>query len=182
RPAPGPDSVITPPAFYLNAANPGPASSHWLLPGPKQCFDSTSASDPGCAYNYGWSAADQAFDVAAAATSQNIAAEEEWWIDVETTNSWDGNFWANGTAIEGYRDLLRTRGVARIGIYSTAKQWKAIAGNFVIADVFNWLAGAPDLLTAPGYCGLSFTGGPVQLVQFASGSFDADYDCLSIPR
>ena len=57
------------PSFYTNTGNPGPISTHWNRPGPATCANPSSYSDEGCAYNYGWNAAGNAFQVATNATS-----------------------------------------------------------------------------------------------------------------
>src|SRR5678815_4379912 len=94
----------------MNTANPGPISSHWLVPGPRGCVDSSSYADTGCAYNYGWNAASQAFSGASTAVSRAAATAGAWWLDVETVNSWNGTVAANSAAIDGYVDYLRSAG------------------------------------------------------------------------
>ncbi len=166
-----------PPSFYVNTADPGPVSSHWNLPGPQPCADPASYDDTGCAYNYGWNAADQAFGVAVAATSSAVATGHDWWLDVETGNSWNGTNRANVATIQGYIDYFTVKPVPSVGIYSTSFQWNAITGGASLPSTPNWVAGASSLATAPSYCNASFTGGAVQLVQYPSGSFDGDYAC-----
>jgi len=76
-------------SFYLNTGNPGPvASTHWPPPGtttPQACDGSWSQA---CAYDYGWSAAQDSFSKAAAASGSSAARTAPWWLDVETANSW----------------------------------------------------------------------------------------------
>ena len=96
-----------PPAFYANTANPGPGhSTHWPFgqSTPRVC----SSSDPnslGCSYDYGWNAG-----VAVVRRGRrrcatlaprrpcerraHRAANVDWWLDVETMNSWQ--------AVEGH--------------------------------------------------------------------------------
>jgi hypothetical protein len=54
------------PALYMNTANPAPSSSYYWptssTSDPVLCLDSTSTTDPGCAYDYGWHAAGNALD------------------------------------------------------------------------------------------------------------------------
>jgi len=164
------------PAFYMNTANPGPVSSHWGLPGPATCGDPSSYSDQGCAYNYGWNAASQAFYVAANAAGSNAAATHAWWLDIETLNSWNGTILANRAAIDGYAGYLASQHVAGVGLYSTASQWEAITGGYNLG-LPNWLAGMSSK-SASGYCGTTgFSGGPVVLAQYRSRGFNADYAC-----
>ena len=166
-------------SFYINTGNPGTKSTHWGLPGPKTCVNPQlhrSVNDAGCAYNYGWNAAGDAFSHAAGVTSS--AQTASWWLDVETANSWDGTGAANSADIQGGIDYLKTQqGVATVGVYSTGYQWNQITGGYRIPNP-NWVAGAQTLQQAQQFCsGTSFTGGPVALTQYPSGAFDGDYAC-----
>lgn len=165
------------PSYYMNTANPGPVSSHWQIPGPRLCADYSSYTETGCAYNYGWNAASQAFAAASNATSAATAASHTWWLDVETANSWNGSAAANQAAIQGYLDYLTAQGVPLTGIYSTPSQWTAITGGAILASIPNWATGASSASDAPSYCRSTVTGGVVLLSQFGSGGFDADYAC-----
>jgi hypothetical protein len=170
-------ALSSPPAYYMNTANPGPASTHWQLPGPRSCADYTSYSDTGCAYNYGWNVAAQAFAGATNATSPSAAASHMWWLDIETANSWNGSPAANEAAIQGYLDYLNAQGVPTPGIYSTPAQWNTITGGSFVVNVPNWTAGASSAANAPSFCSSTVTGGPVLLVQYSSSGFNADYAC-----
>ena len=57
-----------------------------------------------------------------------------WWLDVETVNSWNGDGIANAADLQGVVDLLRSKGVARVGLYSTAYQWRAITGGYTASS------------------------------------------------
>src|SRR5258705_7282923 len=141
--------LSAPPAFYANTGNPGPhRAKHWPLgqTSPKLC----ASSDPnslGCSYDYGWNAAWQSYTAAVDAAqrlhrvdrwnARQRAANVDWWLDVETMNSWqalDGH--ATGAAqlrdvatIAGEVDALRTAGVAHRGIYSQPLPWRQITGG-----------------------------------------------------
>jgi hypothetical protein len=161
------------PAFYMNTANPGVASTRlsWYgQTGPRAC---STADEAGCAYDYGYNAAAWAFDYAQGQTG--AAAGGAWWLDVETSNSWSGDHALNLGDLQGSMDLLGSRGVA-VGIYSTGYQWGQITGGARL-PVPNWVAGASSVKRAPALCSTSFTGGAVALVQYPSGGFDADYVC-----
>lgn len=188
--------------LYMNTANPAPHSSFfWPASGvsdPALCRDSTSVSDAGCAYDYGWHAAQDALRVATASLGTQ-AASVTWWLDVETTNTWNGTSSANAADIQGSIDYLRSQGVPSVGVYSTSYQWGVItggytstnaaayadrwAGEFVprypIAGAPNWIAGVSTLKRAQANCGTTFSGGPTVLVQYRSGSFDGDYACAA---
>lgn len=167
------------PGFYMNTANPGPISSHWNLGGPRTCADPASASDAGCAYDYGWNAAAYAFSLAVSAAGTAAAAGSGWWADVETANSWNGDAAANAADVQGGLDYLHSQGVAGAGVYSTAAQWAQIAGGAVVAGAPDWVAGASSAAQAGTWCSpaYSFSGGPVRLVQFPSGNLDGDVRC-----
>jgi hypothetical protein len=171
----------SPPAFYINTGNPGTLSTHWAtLQAPKACADPTSTAsvnDTGCAYDYGWNAAQDAFSQASQQTSPSAAAAAAWWLDVETANSWDGTPAANYSDIQGAIEYLQGQHV-QVGVYSTRYQWGQITGGAAVA-VPNWVAGASSLKQAGAFCSpsYSFTGGPVSLVQYPSSTFDGDYRC-----
>jgi len=165
------------PAFYMNTGNPGSASTRvrWYeQTGPESCSVDHEA---GCAYDYGYNGAQQAFNYAASQTSLGAATSATWWLDVETANSWSSDSALNRVDIQGSIDFLRSV-VTVVGIYSTSFQWGQITnGEQLGAEVPNWLAGALNAKRAPGLCSSSFTGGKVLLVQYPSGAFDAEYAC-----
>jgi hypothetical protein len=181
-----------PPAYYVNAANPGPAmSTHWPAgqSSPRVCAPSTLDSS-GCSYDYGVNAAADSYArAAAAATSVGAAAVSgaTWWLDAETGNTWESlefgqtaASYANDTAaLTGMRDYLRGQGVRTVGVYSTAHQWGQITGRASLGRAPVWYAGLGGPSSAAAHCGpaFSFTGGPVRLTQYAKGGFDADNAC-----
>jgi hypothetical protein len=163
--------------FYMNTANPGTATVALNWYGQKSPDPSCApGKDAACAYNYGFNAAARALSYAQAQTG--TSANAQWWLDVETTNSWSTNdLGANLASIRGSLDFLqRVPGVA-VGIYSTRYQWTRITGGAPIA-VPNWIAGARNLDDAKARCAPSWsaTGGPVVLNQFVAG-FDTNYAC-----
>jgi hypothetical protein len=176
------------PAFYANTADPGPAySSHWpaAQQTPMVCDGSNST---GCSYDYGWNAAKDSFARATGAAAD--AATYQWWLDVETGNSWQTLESAYGqtatsqandrAALAGAVAALHDSGVATVGVYSTAYQWQQITGgtgsDFAASPA--WVAGVGSLRTAQSNCTTtSFTGGRIQLAQYALNGYDADYHC-----
>jgi len=189
------------PGVYVNTGNPAPTSSfYWPASGvkdPALCTDNRSTTDPGCAYNYGWHAAEHALKTGKKASSGMTGVT--WWLDVEIANSWNGNGIANAADLQGAADYLRSHGVASVGIYSTGYQWKTITGGYTAANASTyrsawkkaftpkfpleslpvWIATVQDTTAAATKsCGASFTGAPVQLVQFRDSSgLDADLVC-----
>jgi hypothetical protein len=173
-------------SLYINTANPGPAlSSHWPTgqQTPKACDGTWST---GCAYDYGWNAAGDAFATAAAALPAGAPGKTPWWLDVETANSWNSrDLTSNVAALQGYIERLTLLAPGQpVGIYSAAGQWATITGaaspsssvNQPFAATPNWVAGF-TAKTAPGGCNRSFTGGVVRYVQYVSVGMDNDYAC-----
>jgi hypothetical protein len=148
--------------FYMNTANPGVPASQ--------------------AYNYGYSAAQWAYQYANKYVS--AGPTHVWWLDVETENSWTGGATANTLDIEGSLAFFANNKVP-VGIYSTKYQWGVITGGASIPGVLNWVAGAYGSADAPGFCSPahSFTGGPVYMVQYTT-QFDYDLLCpgMTLPQ
>lgn len=193
------------PALYTNTANPAPHSSFfWPASGsssPVLCKDSTSTTDPGCAYDYGWHAAQNALSTATASVG---ASSLPWYLDVEAGNSWNGDGSANAADLQGFVDYLRGQGVPSVGIYSSASAWSAITGGYTVDNAASyqsawssefspaypmyqsptWVAGAGSSATASSTCGAAtFTGTLPQLAQFKDGTgYDADLVCGTPPQ
>lgn len=159
------------PSLYMNLNAPiGPTASFGNTGPAGTC----RKGDKSCqSYNYGYNAATSAWNYAA---SQG-ASSANWWLDIETANSWFSRKSLNDRAIAGAADLLRSRG-ANVGVYSTNYMWSKIAGSYR-PGLPVWYGSPTNLSGAPGYCGsgYNFAGGGVYLVQYSGGSFDADYAC-----
>ncbi len=157
------------PQLYMNLGDPGAQSPHWRQPGPRAC----AATDRLClASNYGANAAADALARARAAGARST----RWWLDVEVLNTWADDPAQNIAVIQGAAAALRARG-ATAGLYSTAYQWGQITGGWQVA-MPNWLGGAGGPAQAAAWCGgQGFSGGPVQLVQYPTGSVDGDVSC-----
>lgn len=171
--------------LYANTGNPGPAlSKHWPLgqATPRFC-DPANPDTADCAYDYGWNAAGDSYNDAVAAFAElglsASPAAAEWWLDVETSNSWRSDVSLNVAALRGEADYLGSVGVARFGVYSTQFQWNVITGgSAAFASSKSWVAGASDSAGAMANCaGAGFTGGGVALAQYPSGGFDANVRC-----
>jgi hypothetical protein len=202
--------ATTPPPYQLYLFLNSPASTSTIdQTGPSgTCSQLKKPADrPSClAYNYGYNAA---LDAVSYAKSQGAAASM-WWLDIENdacapgefNNANNGNWWScnqalNDLTIQGALDGLRYDNVTA-GIYSTAVQFKGIAGDFTPKGppVPLWIAGAywtsPPYPAGSGYIGTSnlapwckgkynFAGGTPVLLQETPGSnyypFDPDYAC-----
>jgi hypothetical protein len=187
-------------AVYVNTSNPAPTSAfYWPDSGrsdPARCSDSHSATDPGCAYDYGWHAAAHALT-----TGRQLGdgvVDRTWWLDVETTNTWNGDGISNTAVLQGMYDYLRGHGVARVGLYSTGYQWRTITGGYTASTAADyreawsprvtpdyplhkaplWVATGMNSSAAAAKCSTSFTGGPTEMVQFiGKDGFDTNARC-----
>jgi len=171
---------------YINTGNPGPALSSFWPKGqttPRVC-DANNADTADCAYDYGWNAAKDSYQrVEAAYAARGIGANPNgtaWWLDVETSNSWRTVTSLNVAALQGEVDYLRSRGVTKVGFYSTTVQWGTITGGTkVFAPMPSWGAGAPSEKAAKQHCISTpgFTGGRLAMVQYLFNGFDANVRC-----
>jgi hypothetical protein len=107
-----------------------------------------------------------------------IGTPSMWWIDVELANNWDTkNLDLNRFALQGQIDQLVFTGKP-VGVYSAARDWTMITGNWVAGVDANWVASRTTAAcSAPG-----FSGDPVWLVQEAAGwpqpsGYDSDRAC-----
>jgi hypothetical protein len=148
-------------------------SSHINASSPKVC----APGDENClAYNYGYDAG-----LYAVAAAQNAGVKSSnWWLDVETGNTWNSNTTQNQNSLQGEYDALSASGAITIGVYSTTAQWDSITGTWKN----NWPSwGATTWTTAKQaqtYCtGHEFTGGPSYLMQYIPkrSSVDQDVAC-----
>jgi hypothetical protein len=164
-------------SLYINMNAPVGSTVRGNTSSPKTC----SKSDKVCqAYNYGYNAA--AYSYIYAYAQANGALLTQWWLDVETSNSWSATKAINDATLQGAIDYLNAQ-AAVVGIYSTPSMWNTIAGSsFIptqttISVVPNWIPGAsaasPQLA-----CLQTITGnGQTWLTQYTSGGFDYDYAC-----
>ncbi len=158
------------PSLYMNLNYAVGSTAPSNISTPKNC----ARGDKACqSYNYGWNAAADAVSYAASvgATSSN------WWIDVETSNSWSAKPALNVQDIQGAIDYLHSQG-AGVGFYSTPAMWNSITGNYSFGLPV-WVPGASSAQDAQSHCADSyaFNGGHVSLAQYQSNGFDADYAC-----
>jgi len=187
--------------LYVNTGNPGGLNTvTWpknnidplgnTAPNPYgECDNSNSQS---CAWQYGWNRAvdDVQNRFIPAAQASGLPTDPSfyhWWLDVETTNSWDSGsddaYKRNESDLEAMVAYLHSIGI-QVGIYSTSYQWRQIVKNIPQESNLNglnsWLPGASDLSGAKANCALSSltNSGKVTLTQYTTGEFDYDYSCL----
>lgn len=183
--------------LYANTADPGSAlSSHWPngQTAPKQCNTTVNpgSNTPECHYDYGWNAAANSYADAvsayvslgwAPAGATRTPVANQWWLDVESANSWTSTQSLNVQALQGEADYLTSVGAAGVGFYANASDWQSITGSTTVFSAYpSWVPGASSLANAESRCTtVGFTGGPVALAQFVSGGFDNDYQCATQP-
>lgn len=200
-------------AVYVNTGNPSGANPSWW-PTSNTFYDSPDGTDSnsaftgssqvnvpvpsygacaadndaGCAYVYGWAKAYEDLNHRGVPSPESM----RWWLDVETSNSWEtpGStyptaYTSNVADLKGMTDYFTGQHVA-VGIYSTSYQWGQITGgtaslgsNDPFFGIPDWVAGASS--SNPGsLCSAShaFTAGSsVALTQYVSGRFDYDHSC-----
>ena len=131
------------------------------------------------AYIYGWTRAHED------ATTRNVPnpSSYQWWLDVETGNSWSStDLQANAASLEGMTDYFKLIG-ATVGLHSTAYQWQTIVGNVTesssLYTLDSWLAGALTKRGAEANCKDAplTPGGTVTLTQYVSRGLDYDVSC-----
>ncbi len=160
--------------FYLNITTPRGAVS---LTGP---LGRCATADWRCrGFTYGWHAAESAWRYAVGQVGTS-AVRTHWWLDVETSNSWTSSATVNGRVIAGALAYLESRGHAdRAGVYSTAYQWRSIAGTYRPGVAVWYATVVSSARRAVAFCGprYRFTGGPVKMVQYRPVGIDRDYLC-----
>jgi hypothetical protein len=192
------------PCYSAEAAWAGPSLSAYIFmdglpsPAPSESLSGPAGTCRGnvsCeSYNFGWFWA-----LHWVAYSRSLGINPTlWWLDVETAGAWSGNVTSNAEVISGAYAALQSTGVFP-GVYSTAYQWRTIAGSLSLPNVPLWVPGAGNLTTgaysAVNFCtgdipGKSsyepFAGGIVTLVQWGwagdgytgpASPYDLDYAC-----
>jgi hypothetical protein len=178
--------------LYVNTSNPGapapaPMPPGWPTSGSTPYGQCSGQPTAACAWQFGW---DRAADdvqrrlapAARAAGLPTAASSYTWWLDVEVANTWQADTTANRAVLEGMAASFAAQG-ARVGLYSTAKQWGRIVGaaptTSPLAALPDWLPGAP---TAAGAKALGSrppltVHGRVVLTQYLA-MVDGDYSCV----
>lgn len=161
-------------SVYVNTGYPGLNIASKFQIAPKNC----SANDKQCrAYNYGYS--NGLFAIKYSLMSGVVA--KQWWLDVETENSWDNSIWVNRASLQGtYDAITRFAGKENVGYYSYPGQWDLLTGkwrNGISAWVATGSSRRDDALAACTES--SFTGGKVKLTQYTLG-LDHNVDCSGV--
>ena len=180
--------------LYVNTANPGQVRdlvTTWPTGGPTPYGHCDGDNSRACSWQYGWERAavtvtDFFVPAAEDAGVDPDPGEHTWWLDVETTNTWQtGSAPArarNRAALEGMAARLAATG-ADVGLYSTGHQWRRITGvvpeDSPLHDLDSWLAGARSLAGARAACLRDplVDGGDVVLTQYVVDGLDHDHGC-----
>jgi hypothetical protein len=156
-------------SVYLNLNAPDPAVPSQWAHGPA---GTCAPGDVRCAsYNFGFNSTRGSINIVRA----EGFGPHLWWLDVETSNLWSADPGTNAQVVAGALDAI-AQADGRPAIYSTTLQWNDIVGNYR-PGVPAWYATGAPLSSPQQWCGSSFTGGPVYLVQGLAGPFDSDYAC-----
>jgi hypothetical protein len=175
-------------SLYVNTANPGnlgvadwptnnsdPVTGNPVTDPYGTC---AGADNQACAWQYGWNIADLDAQTRGVSSPGNY----QWWLDVETVNSWEPSTQNNRADLEGMVAYFHGIG-STAGIYSTTRQWGQIAGTVPSASPLyplpNWIPGARTLSQARTNCGSAplTGGGIVTVTQWTTWSANNDFSC-----
>lgn len=180
--------------LYLNTANPGDllaVINTWPERGTTPYGSCDGTNSVACSWQYGWERARNSVvsffaPAARAARMDSQPARYTWWLDVETMNTWqsgsDGARDRNRATLEGMTAYLESRD-ARVGVYSTGRQWSEIVGSVGresnLAYVDSWLAGSSSLADAMTACSDAalVPRGEVTLTQYVRDGLDRNHAC-----
>jgi hypothetical protein len=180
--------------LYLNTANPGQRLDDvttWPGRGDTPYGTCDGGNSAACSWQYGWERAQNSVlsfftPAARAARVDSLPSRYTWWLDVETTNSWQvGSRDAqtrNRATLEGMADYLLSRD-ADVGLYSTPEQWAQIVGpvgaDSTLVGLDSWLAGATTASEASDACrkGPLVPEGRVVLSQYVRDGLDRNQPC-----
>jgi len=188
-------------SLYVNTADPGRGVGDWPA-GNDDPTNGDHVKDPygtcaggnsrACAWQYGWDLA--ALD----AQTRGVPGpgHYQWWLDVETINSWQSSTQENRADLEGMAAYFRHLG-GTVGIYSTPRQWDPIVGTVPSTSPLyrlpDWIPGAKTLSQATKNCRQAplTRGGTVTVAQWATASAsppsatppaaNRDVSCRSLP-
>ncbi len=165
--------ALRPRSIYLNSGYYAPN----LLRTTKDCRVAAQRRLPSAdtahrdAYAIGCGEAEHALAVAQGYGATGAAM---WWVDVESSNSWDEqDLELNRNSLLGQVERLDRAGVA-IGIYSSFRDWALVMGGWQLPWVrANWL---PSRSVSQACAAAGFSGAPVWLVQEPDPAPDPEVD------
>lgn len=158
-------------SLYLNTGFPGAPYDLKYQNWPLKC----SLTNINClAYNYGYNAGEYSLYYAIT----NGIVSNNWWLDVETDNSWSVSTSYNVSSLMGEADAIKQSvNPSLIGYYTYPTDWKIITGGWQNGSP-NWVATNSNYESiAKQQCsGYEFNGGATKLTQYI-GSLDLDLAC-----
>jgi hypothetical protein len=145
-------------------------------------------ASPACAFEYGYQKAEADLQWLRTAAGRDHLPTQPgaypFWLDVETTNSWQNSTLLNTVDLEGMVYALQLAGVEHLGVYAFTPQWDQITGGSIslasgsLGASSDWIPVGGSLATAESGCQqLPSIGSALAMTQFASGPFDADFAC-----
>jgi hypothetical protein len=175
-------------SLYVNTADPGNHGiADWPVNNTDPLFGNPvkdpygtcrAGSGPACAWQYGWDMA----ELDTRTRGVQSPGGYRWWLDVETANSWQQNAASNRADLEGMASyFLRIR--ARVGIYSTPRQWDPLVGTVKPGSPLyrlpDWIPGAKTRAQAKKNCRLAplTGGGTVTVTQWKTKPANSDFSC-----
>jgi hypothetical protein len=158
-------------SLYLNTGYPGSSYGLKYQSSPEPC---SSTNNKCLAFNYGFN------DVKYSLTYADLhnVHTTNWWLDVETDNSWTTDPTTNVAALLGMIAALRYYTfLSSIGFYSLPGQWNQLTNDWR-SGLPVWAAtGSTSQKTARKACHeSSFTAGKIVLTQYTL-KLDEDYAC-----
>jgi hypothetical protein len=126
------------------------------------------------------------------------AGSYQWWLDVETANTWQSGSASalamNDAVLEGMLQYLKGLGVTVVGVYASPNSWQTITGGQSTIEsnwtssgspapsplyaVPDWVPGASSQSGAISNCSTtSFTNGRIDLAQWVQNSLDYNQSC-----
>jgi len=161
-------------SLYVNSGFPGEPYDLKFQNTPLKC----RLSDVNCmAYNFGFNSGLYAFNYA---LKQGIVSNN-WWIDLESDNSWTTNFAVNSNSLIGEFDAIVFASKATtIGFYSYPATWTMLVGKWT-NELPVWQAtdGVSKIMAEKTCLEQGFTGQKPTLVQYLNTdqTLDLDYSC-----
>lgn len=110
-------------SLYVNTGFPGSPRDQLFKSWPLNC----SSNDEQClAYNYGFNAGRYSVNYAL----EHGVVSNNWWLDVETINSWSSSASINDMSLTGeVNSIADSLNPSVIGFYSYPPEWKLLTGN-----------------------------------------------------
>jgi hypothetical protein len=158
-------------SLYLNTGFPGSPYDLKYQSSPLNC----AVTDNNClAYNYGYNAGKYATNYA---LSRGVVSNN-WWLDVETVNSWSTSPSNNTYSLIGEATAINESLKPNlIGYYSTPYQWQVLTAGWQNNAPIWYATNSNHKTDAEKQCsGINFNGGKIKLTQYIS-SLDLDLAC-----